>query len=96
MRDLELYDEKEKLNSEISNLDKKIESCIEITKNVSKNWASGDYEFKTKFQKLMFPDGIVIEPENRQYRTSKVNQVFSLTSGISRDFEQKRKTHQLI
>ena len=39
----------------------------------------------------MFPQGIVIEPENRQYRTSKVNQIFLLTSSISRDSEQKEK-----
>ena len=70
---------------------KKIESCVEITKNISKNWSSRDYEFKTKLQKLMFPEGIVIEPEIRQYRTTKVNQVFSLTSSISRDNEQKEK-----
>ena len=88
---LEITEEKTKSNVEISNLDNKIESCIDITKNVSKHWTSGDYEFKTKLQKLMFPEGIVIEPENRQYRTSKVNQIFSLTSSISRDSEQKRK-----
>ena len=39
----------------------------------------------------MFPDGIVIKPENRQYRTSKVNEIFSLISVISRDDSCKRK-----
>lgn len=39
----------------------------------------------------MFPYGIVIEPENRQYRTSKVNQVFSLISSISKDKGDKVK-----
>lgn len=82
---LELHEEKAKLNLEISNLEEKIESCVEITKNVSKHWDSGDYLFKTKLQKLMFPEGIVIEPINRQYRTSKVNQVFSLIASISGD-----------
>ncbi|NOR27281.1 MAG: hypothetical protein GQ540_02005 [Lutibacter sp.] len=86
---LELVEEKTQLNLEISNLDEKIDSCVEITKNVSKNWGLGDYQFKTRLQKLMFPEGIVIEPENRQYRTSKVNQIFLLTSSISRDSEQK-------
>ena len=88
---LKILEEKEKLNLEISNLDNKIDYCVEITKNISENWGSGDYQFKTKLQKLMFPHGIVIEPENRQYRTSKVNQIFLLTSSISRDSEQKAK-----
>ena len=39
----------------------------------------------------MFPHGIVIEPVNRQYRTSKVNQVFSLISSISKDKGDKVK-----
>ena len=39
----------------------------------------------------MFPHGIVIEPVNRQYRTSKVNQVFSLISSISNDKGEKEK-----
>ena len=95
---LELHEEKSKLSLEISNLDEKIDSCIEITKNVSKHWTSGDYEFKTKLQKLMFPDGIVIEPENRQYRTSKVNQVFSLTASISgnKDIKEKNSSTKIV
>ena len=88
---LKILEEKSKMNLDISNLDEKIESCVEITKNISKNWGSRDYEFKTKLQKLMFPEGFVIEPEIRQYRTTKVNQVFSLTSDISRYSEQKEK-----
>jgi len=39
----------------------------------------------------VFPEGFVIELENRQYRTSKVNQIFLLTSRISRGVEQKEK-----
>ena len=58
---------------------------------MSKHWGSGDYMFKTKLQKLVFPEGIVIEPENRQYRTSKVNKVFSLISSISMDNDGKAK-----
>ena len=34
---LGLLEEKERMNLEISNLDEKIDSCLEITKNVSKN-----------------------------------------------------------
>ena len=42
-------------------------------------------------QKLLFPSGIIIDPIKRQYRTSKVNQIFLLTSSISRNKGGKEK-----
>ena len=85
------FEEKSKLNLEISNLNKKIDKCIEVTKNVSKYWASGSIENKIKLQKLLFPSGIVIDPVKRQYRTSKVNTVFSLISSITRGNKRETK-----
>ena len=92
--ELELTDkisEKSKLNLKISNLDKKLENCVEVAKKVSKYWGSGSIENKHKLQNLLFPNGIIIDPENRQYRTSKVNEIFSLISVISRDNSVKTK-----
>ena len=53
--------------------------------------ASGSIENKVKLQKLLFPSGIVIEPVKRQYRTSKVNSVFSLISSIAKDNRRETK-----
>jgi DNA invertase Pin-like site-specific DNA recombinase len=87
--------EKSKLTLKISNLDKKVNNCVKVAKNVSKYWSSGSIENKHKIQNLLFPNGIVIDPENRQYRTSKVNEIFSLISVISGDNSGKRKDPSL-
>ena len=76
---------------EISNLNKKIEECVELTQNVSNIWSSSDYDNKVKLQKLMFPNGLSISPKNRQYRTNKVNLVFSSILDFKGDTEGQKK-----
>jgi site-specific DNA recombinase len=75
----------ENAQQKISNHSSHINSVIEVTKNISKIWTSGDIETKLRIQKLVFPEGIVINPKKRQYLTTKVNQIFSITSTIKRD-----------
>ena len=87
-----LEHEKSKLSLEISNLNKKIDKCIEITKNISGYWAYESIDNKVKLQKLIFPLGIIIDPLKRQYRTTKVNSVFSTISSITRNREDKTKS----
>lgn len=38
---------------------------------MSTHWASGDIHQKLKNQKILFPEGLVISPETREYRTKK-------------------------
>jgi site-specific DNA recombinase len=84
--------EKSKLGISISNLDKKLEKCIEVTQNISKYWKHGSVENKMRVQKLIFPSGIVIDPKNREYRTTEINSVFSIIVSISRDAKSSKKT----
>lgn len=74
--------EKAKLGIAISNLDKKIDKCVEVTQNLSDYWAHASIENKMSIQKLVFPSGIVIDPQNRQYRTKEVNSIFAMVSSI--------------
>ena len=74
--------EKAKMGISISNLDEKIEKCIEVTQNLSNYWKHSGIENKIAVQKLVFPKGIVIDPKKRQYRTSEVNSIFTLVSSI--------------
>ncbi|MBZ9628148.1 recombinase family protein [Psychroflexus sp. CAK1W] len=83
--------EKSNLSLKISNLDKKIEKCVNVTQNISKYWRSSKTDDKIRMQKLIFPHGIVIDPIKRQYRTTEINSVFSLISSISRESEDKKK-----
>tara|TARA_R110002049_G_scaffold275725_1_gene453843 strand:+ start:22042 stop:23688 length:1647 start_codon:yes stop_codon:yes gene_type:complete len=79
-----------------SNLDKKIEDCVEVVKNISKYWRSGSTHTKTRIQKLVFPEGVVINPVNRQYRTNKVNMIFSKNLVIPRDAKWEIKNASAI
>jgi len=88
--------EKANLDLTISNLDKKIDKCIEATKNISDYWNHGNIDVKVRIQKLVFPSGIVIDPIKRQYRTSKINSVFSLISSIQKDSKLKTKNASTI
>ncbi len=74
--------EKQNLGLTISNLDKKIEKCIYITKNISDYWAYSGIENKLRVQKLVFPSGFVIDPLKRRYRTTEINSVFSIITSI--------------
>ena len=54
---------------------------------------SGEYETKLSVQKLLFPEGIVIDPEDRTYRTSNLNPIFGLIhsfTGGNDDANKKR------
>ena len=85
-----------KLNETISNLDKKIDSCTMVAQNINNYWCSGSIETKTRIQNLVFPNGIVVNPENRQYRTEKVNLVFVGSALISRSTEDVNEKRQPI
>ncbi|MFD0964274.1 recombinase family protein [Pseudofulvibacter geojedonensis] len=81
----------EKASKKISNLNKKIEKCTETVKNISKYYSSGSLSTKHKVQKLVFPEGLVIDSKKWQYRTKKVNLVFASIPVITRDNSSKTK-----
>ena len=59
----------EKLSSvqnKISNQDDKINKCVEVAQNLSNMWSFGNIQSKFKIQKLVFPNGIVLNPIKRE------------------------------
>ena len=77
----------------ISNHKNHIDSVLKTVHNISKIWASGDIDNKLRVQKLVFPEGLSIEPKSRRYLTTKVNSVFSLASvftGVD-EFDKNKK-----
>ncbi|WP_415060953.1 recombinase family protein [Flavobacterium sp.] len=85
----------ENAQQKISNHNSHINSTVEVIKNISKIWASGDVENKLRVQNLVFPEGLSINPKNRQYLTNKVNRIFSLTlmfTGETKGEESKKPT----
>jgi site-specific DNA recombinase len=69
---------------ELSNLDYYIEKSIEISQNIHKYWQLGSLETKRKIQKMIFPEGIVIDTIKRTYLTSNVNSLFLAKSQFMR------------
>ena len=69
----------------ISNLDKKVEDLVQFSEKLSEIWGFGDYETKVSVQKLIFPKGIVINPVEREYRTSDLNPIFRLIHSFTGD-----------
>jgi len=69
---------------EISKLDHYLKKSIEISQNIHKSWQLGTLEEKRKIQKLVFPEGIVVDTTKRTYLTSKVNSLFLAKSQFKR------------
>ena len=87
--------EKEKaiadLESKLSNHDEFIENAITVCRNISKQWEFGDSDNKQRIQKVLFPDGLVVIPENRSYLTDNMNQVFKLIPCLTSVSEDAKK-----
>ena len=78
-------------HEELSNLENLIASSVDFAKNMSKYWISANVEVKTRLLKLLFPNGLVIDPKNRTYRTNSINTLFVCIADIVRDSAKKVK-----
>ena len=76
---------------EIPNLDIKVEKAIDFSQNVSKYWLSGNLDIRRRIQKLVFPDGLVLDTQKRQYLTSKINALFSAKQAFIRLSAEAKK-----
>ena len=74
-----------------SNLKVNLNRAIDFTQNVSKYWVSGNLNQRQRIQNLVFPEGICIDTEKRQYLTSKVNALFSAKRSFTRDTKECKK-----
>lgn len=84
---VEINSVREKLDDteiEISNLSYFIDKSIELSQNIHKHWQLGSLELRKKIQKTVFPEGIVVDTNNRVYLTKKVNSLFLVKSQFMR------------
>ncbi len=79
----------------LSNPEKLAEKCIELSKNLSKIWATGDNYEKQALQKLVFVDRIYYNTENTTYRTTQINYVFSQMAQLSGDLKDAETKNPL-
>jgi hypothetical protein len=97
--DAEIYEIKEKHQIpeiDTSNFKNSLNKTINFIQNVSEYWTNGSIDVKKKIQRLVFPSGILYNPENRQYLTPEVNSLFRVTSELSRVSEDVKKNSPLI
>jgi len=95
----EIYELKEKHQIpeiDTSNFKNNLNKTVNFIQNVSEYWINGSIEVKKKIQRLVFPSGFLYNPENRQYLTPEVNQLFRETSELSRVLEDVKKNSPLI
>lgn len=79
----EIKTELESLNFGNSNLEKRVDKYLSILVKPADIWASNDYRGKLELQKLIYPQGILYNRENNDYRTEKINPVISVMTGLS-------------
>lgn len=67
-----------------SNLDVAVSKCLKIGQNLGSAWLLGEYEEKQSLQKLIFPEGVMYDKENKGVRTDRVNSLFECISIVTR------------
>ena len=65
--------------------------AIEVSQNIHNCWQLGTLQEKKKLQKLVFPEGVVVDTKKRTYLTSRVNSLFLAKSRFIRDSEGANK-----
>ncbi len=80
-----------KTGVKLSNQEKEIKKILKFIQNLQQAWVSGSLSIKRTVQKLMFPEGLVIDRKNDCYRTNRINKVFELIASKSVYCEQKIK-----
>jgi len=96
--DKDIYEVKEKdqfPEIDTSNFKNSLNKTIDFIQNLSKYWINGSVDVKKKIQRLVFPCGFYINPYSRQYLTPEVNQLFYVTSELSRVSEDVKKNSPL-
>ena len=79
----------EKISVNLSNLASYIEDAIRIACNLSSYWNMGDFEVSQKIQKMVFPNGVRWDKENRAYLTDFGNLFFDLMFSVSDNYKNE-------
>ena len=58
--------------------------------NIGDYWQRGDYVFRQKLQKIMFPEGVSFDKNTGDYRTMEVNVVADVIRAITRDCRERQ------
>ncbi len=74
----------------LSNLEKSVEKCLQMALNLPSLWRKSNFSGKQRIQNLLFPKGIFYNRENDDYRTTRINLIFSAIPCITKGLVQKK------
>jgi len=70
--------------------------ALSFIQNISKYWLSTSVLNKERIQKLLFPQGLILDVEKRQYLTSEVNTLFMLKLDLMGLTEEDKKKLPIV
>ncbi len=79
------------VKSQLSNPEIFIDEALETASNLHVYWKLGDWATKQRIQRVVFPEGVLINPAKREYLTPKVNQFFNRIRCLSSGSEDIKK-----
>ena len=77
--------------NQLSNLEKAADKCIEMALKLPSIWGSAHFNRKQRIQNLLFPEGIFYNRKNDDYRTTKINLLFSAIPYLAKNSEGYKK-----
>ncbi len=80
---LEIHKKLEKSSTQVSNLDRCVDTVLNYTLNLPEMWASGGYKEKQELQYLVFPKGIYYNKPNNECRTMELRSPFLWIAQLS-------------
>ena len=77
----------EDANQNLSNMSKFVDEAIVMSCKLGSLWGVGDFDSRQSLQKLVFPNGVLFDKENDDYRTENENEVFRIFRRLSANYE---------
>ena len=89
-----LEEEMKRVQNIFSNSVDFIQRSVVMCSNIGELWENSSYNMCKKIQNLVYPKGIIFDPEKEEYRTQNENKVFELMGRISSKYDEIKKTNQ--
>ena len=81
----------ESASQNLSNMEKFVDKAVLMCCQLGNLWIDGDFESRQELQKLVFPNGILLDKENGNYRTENENEVFKIMRLFSSTYSDKKE-----
>jgi site-specific DNA recombinase len=75
----------------LSNLENMVKKSLAKLGNISRIWASSDFDNRRALQRVLSPEGIFYNPENHDYRTRRVNSFIEFVNCASVACEKEKR-----